>query len=157
MQVDYATEGCAPSAWETVFLHKGWGIRDARGPYMTGSKATIRLPSWALSSRVASHLQIGFGLSNRSPVNALTFYVSGYFGNRSFLIQRNSDIDIIISEVSPRPDADDYDIDVTIADPAYPQPHSQGLMDLFAINKLSIRRGRIAKDDYEYLHAAKIR
>jgi hypothetical protein len=77
-------------------------------------------------------------LSNRCPVDALVFNLSGRFGSVSRIIQRASDVDVMLDDIRIEPGSDEYLIDVTLHDPE--PANVLKFMDILAINRIAIQR-----------------
>jgi hypothetical protein len=136
LDIDYTCRVGKIDAWENLFLRRGWGVRDVRGPYMT--QAVLAISSWALSARVGSQVHLRFGLSNRCPVDALIFNISGRFGSVSRIIQRSSDVDVMLDGIRIEPGSEEYLIDVELHNPE--PANVLQFMDILAINRIAIQR-----------------
>ena len=132
----------APSR-EMLFLSSGWGgVRDVRGPYLIESPGVIAIAPWALACVEASELRLVFGLSNRSPVDAVTFRVSGLFGSSTHIIQKNADVDVHISNILAVPESDEYRLSVDLTFGLSKDVDPLICLDLLSLDHLSINRGR---------------
>jgi hypothetical protein len=141
LDIDYKSSGFTKSGHENLFLDEGWGgVRDVRGPYMVRPRAAIVIPVWAFSRAVNSRLYLQFGLSNRCPVDALIFNLSGRFGSSSHIIRRSSEADVNFEEIPPRDSFNDYRIDVRLHDPD--PSNALKFMDILSIDRLMICRGK---------------
>lgn len=142
LEIDYTSKNYNTSSYENLFLSEGWGrLRDVRGPYMTRPRAAIEIPKYALSNKIKSHLQLQFGLSNRSPVEAMIFNLIGNFGTTSHIVQRNSDINVNIDNIFLNENLENYSLEITLYTPLPSQIFE--FMDILSINRLSIRRGGV--------------
>jgi hypothetical protein len=65
---------------------------------MTQPRAVLAISSRALSARVGSQVHLRFGLSNRCPVDAQIFNISGRFGSVSHIIRRSSDVAVMLDD-----------------------------------------------------------
>jgi hypothetical protein len=135
LDIDYTSRHGQSTTFETLLLGEGWGgVRDVRGRYMTRPRAVVGIPSWVLSAGAGSQVRLCFGLSNRCPVDALIFSLSGEFGSISRIIQRSSDLDIILDDIRIGPDSEQYLIDVGLHNPA--PENMLKFMDILAINRI---------------------
>jgi hypothetical protein len=141
LDINYIDRDGKSSTYESLFLGKGWGIRDVRGPYLTQPRGTLAIAPWALSRRVGSEVHLRFGLSNRCPVDALIFGISGRFGASSQIIQRNSEADVVLADVTAASELDVYQIDVALHEPA--PENVLKFMDILSIDRISIRRSAV--------------
>jgi hypothetical protein len=141
LDIDYSNSGFRSARHEYLFLGNGWGVRDTRGPYMTEPRATLAIAPWALSRRMGSQVHLHFGLSNRCPVDALIFGLSGRFGASSHIIQRNSKTDVVLDDIANEHELDEYRIDVALDDPA--PENMLKFMDILSIDRILIRRGAV--------------
>jgi hypothetical protein len=105
---------------------------------MTRPQATLAIAPWALSRRMGSEVHLRFGMSNRCPVDALIFGISGRFGALSQIIQRNSEADVVLRDVTTESELDDYRIDVALHDPV--PENVLKFMDILSIDRISISR-----------------
>jgi hypothetical protein len=76
-------------------------------------------------------------LSNRSPVDAMIFNLSGRFGKEAHIIRRNSNVGIRIDNISAETCFRDYVIEIVLCDPA---AFCDASTDILSIDRLSIRR-----------------
>jgi hypothetical protein len=113
-------------------------VRDVCGPYMTQPRAVLAISSWALSARVGSQVHLRFGLSNRCPVDALIFNLSGGFGSVSRIIHPSSDVDVMLDDIRIEPGCEEYLINVALHDPE--PANVLKFMDILAINRIAIQR-----------------
>jgi hypothetical protein len=144
LDIDYTCRPGNIEAWETLFLGGGWGVRDVRGPYMTEPRAVLAISSWALSARVGSQVHLRFGLSNRCPLDALTFNLSGKFGSVSRMIRRSSDVYVMLDDIRIEPGSEEYLINVVLHDPA----KVLKFMDVLAIDRIAIQRSSGSDRDF---------
>jgi hypothetical protein len=138
LDIDYTCRSGKSAAWETLFLGDGWGVRDVRGPYMTRPRAVLAISAWALSARAGSQVHLRFGLSNRCPVDALIFNLSGGFGSVSRIIRRSSDVDVMLNDIRIERGSEQYLINVALHNPE--PANVLKFMDILAINRIAIQR-----------------
>jgi hypothetical protein len=136
LEIEYAS-GSA----ERLFLARGWGgVRDVRGPYVANSPAMIELAPWALSLTNVSQADLVFGLSNRSPVDALMFKVSGLFGDVSCMIKRNMTTAVTIPDIILPETGVHYSIAVVVDVPVSFTGVGIKFFDILSIDRLRISR-----------------
>jgi len=133
VNVDYKS----PSQ-DSLFLERGWGIRDVRGAYLNGDEGTICVSPWALSRAIASVIRLRFEMSNRSLLQAVSLKAGGEFGARNCFLTRNKETELVIENVLLKEDA--YLIRVIHPKVIHSGNFSPGLSDFIAINGLTLSR-----------------
>ena len=91
----------APSK-EKLFLGKGWGIRDVRGPYLDGFMGHIHIASEVLSSETPSTISLVLSASNRCPTSFVLAKISTAEREVSKKVKRNGSTDFILDSIYAR-------------------------------------------------------
>ena len=128
----------APSR-ERMFLSDGWGIRDVQGAYMTRRTATLRVPAFLMLANNVHNFNMRFSVSNRSLLEAVYVKVTCEGIAAGTFIQKNSSAFVQISCPLLQ---DNHDTLILIENsvPATQSGYSAGLIDIVALDEISISR-----------------
>jgi hypothetical protein len=132
LKIDYR----APSK-ERLFLGSGWGIRDVRGPYVSGTAAEIVIESWALSKIAPSEIRLTLSMSNRADVDGLTLRIRGTLSHTQAILSKTKPTCIILTGISPNLARADV---VLVLEPGFGNSSapSSGTTDIVALDEIQI-------------------
>jgi hypothetical protein len=139
MPLDINVDYKAPS-WERLFLGTGWGGRDIRGPYISGTTAEIVIDNWALSAKTPATVKLTLSVSNRCEVDALFVRATGAFGSVQRLVKRNEEAILTITKIFAQPSRS-Y---VILLEPTFGVNNiiaaTPGTIDIVALNEFRLTR-----------------
>jgi hypothetical protein len=139
MPLDINVDYKAPS-WERLFLGTGWGGRDIRGPYISGTTAEIVIDNWALSAKTPATVKLTLSVSNRCEVDALFVRATGAFGSVQRLVKRNEEAILTITKIFAEPSRS-Y---VILLEPTFGVNNiiaaTPGTIDIVALNEFRLTR-----------------
>jgi hypothetical protein len=139
MPLDINVDYKAPS-WERLFLGTGWGGRDVRGPYISGTTAEIVIDNWALSAKTPATVKLTLSVSNRCEVDALFVRATGAFGSVQRLVKRNEEAILTITKIFAEPSRS-Y---VILLEPTFGVNNiiaaTPGTIDIVALNEFRLTR-----------------
>ena len=92
----------APSK-EKSFLGDGWGIRDVRGPYLSGSLGRICIAGAVLSPDIPSTISLVLSASNRCPAPSIMARVSVAGKVVSKSVGKNGSADFVLDSIYAGP------------------------------------------------------
>ena len=89
-----------PPSKERLFLGAGWGgVRDVRGPYLSGLHAEVVIENWILSEKIPSTVYLALEVTNACTVDALFVNATNEIGVSQVLIKRNGQNILTISGI----------------------------------------------------------
>jgi hypothetical protein len=140
MPLDINVDYKAPS-WERLFLGTGWGGRDIRGPYISGTTAEIVIDNWALSAKTPATVKLTLSVSNRCEVDALFVRATGAFGSVQRLVKRNEEAILTITKIFAEPSRRYV---VILLEPTFGVNNiiaaTPGTIDIVALNEFRLTR-----------------
>lgn len=84
---------------ETLFLGKGWGVRDVRGPYLEQAGGEICFPSYWLDNKFTTTVELTFSLSNRSEQEGVEIQCYYLGESKRDTVLRNGSVTLILSSL----------------------------------------------------------
>ncbi len=136
----YLTVNYKSSSKERLFLEKGWGIRDVRGPYLDTFMGYICISNEVLLPEIPTTISLVLSLSNRCPTSSILVHASAVDKRIAHNINRNGSSDFVFESVL-RGVIDNFRIAISIPS-VKTSIDLKEYSDIVAVDEITIERSR---------------
>lgn len=136
----YLTVNYKSLSKEWLFLEKGWGIRDVRGPYLNTFMGYICISNEILLPEIPSTIALTFSLSNRCPITSILVQASALDRKVVHSINKNASYEFVFNSVFRDP-AKEFRIAVSMPS-IRNATELRSYSDILAIDEVTIERSQ---------------